>query len=139
MSSKFHPNIIEGIGIEDLETLERVFSASNALASIIRFATAYQHRLFINMFFKQWDADKYLNLGNMLYENYQQALQIIGDESPLVEEAKVSLNIKDGELEVWQAEEAQYFSQLGKEPEWDIHAMAYVEMLQELRQLEYVS
>ena len=26
---KFHPNILKGLGIEDLETLERVFSATN--------------------------------------------------------------------------------------------------------------
>ena len=26
---KHHPNFIEGIGLEDLETLERVFSSSN--------------------------------------------------------------------------------------------------------------
>jgi hypothetical protein len=40
--TKNHPNIIEGIGIEDLETLERVFSSSNQLAPIIRYATAFR-------------------------------------------------------------------------------------------------
>ncbi|KAF9530494.1 hypothetical protein CPB83DRAFT_748578, partial [Crepidotus variabilis] len=57
-----HPNVIKGIGIEDLETLERVFSASNALASVTRNMSAYRRRVFIDLFFKQWDADKYANL-----------------------------------------------------------------------------
>jgi len=29
-----HPNIIKGLGLKDLETLKRIFSASNAVASI---------------------------------------------------------------------------------------------------------
>ncbi|KZT06566.1 uncharacterized protein LAESUDRAFT_759386 [Laetiporus sulphureus 93-53] len=32
--TKNHPNIIEGMGLEDLETMEHIFSASNQLASI---------------------------------------------------------------------------------------------------------
>lgn len=34
-----HPNVVEGLGLEDLETLERIFSASNAVASVTRYAT----------------------------------------------------------------------------------------------------
>ncbi len=45
---QYHPNIIEGAGLEDLKTLERVFSASNQLASITRYASAYLRRLFID-------------------------------------------------------------------------------------------
>ena len=33
------------------------------------------------MHYKQWDSDKYLNLGQMLKENYFQALKIIKDDS----------------------------------------------------------
>ena len=35
-----HPNIITGLGIEDLETLECVFSASNAVAAVTHYSTA---------------------------------------------------------------------------------------------------
>ena len=33
-----HPNVIEGIGLEDLEEMERIFSLSNYLAPNTRFA-----------------------------------------------------------------------------------------------------
>jgi hypothetical protein len=88
------------------------------------------------MFFKQWDEEKYLNLGTMLYNNYVQAITIIEDESHALVEAMKSLNIQDGDLEHWNVEQAEYFESLGMEPEWDIHAVAYVEHLQELQNIE---
>ena len=45
---KNHPNVIEGMGLEDLETLEHVFSASNALATVTQYASAFCCRVFIN-------------------------------------------------------------------------------------------
>src|ERR1700679_1247091 len=39
---KNHPNNIAGMGLEDLETLERVFSSSNALAAVTRYSSAYR-------------------------------------------------------------------------------------------------
>ena len=39
-------------------------------------------------------------------------------------------------LDEWEKEEQEYFATLGKEQPWDIHAAAYVELLQELRVLE---
>jgi hypothetical protein len=134
---KHHPNIIEGMGLEDLETLERVFSASNILAGVTRYMSKYRRRVFIDLFFQQWDADKYENLGKMLLGNYRQALQIIEDEEPALEHAKKSLQINDGDLEKWHVEEVDYFATLGQEPEHDIHKIAYVELLQELRDILY--
>jgi hypothetical protein len=131
-----HPNIIDGVGIEDLETLERVFSSSNQLASIVRYATAYRRGVFIDMFFKQWDEEKYQNLGTMLFKNYLQALDIIKDESMLLSEAMKSMNIQEGDIERWHKEQVDYFASLGNEPDWDVHAVAYVELLQDLRDVE---
>src|ERR1700679_958005 len=37
-----HLNNITGMGLEDLETLEQVFSSSNALAAVTRYASAYR-------------------------------------------------------------------------------------------------
>ena len=65
-----HPHGIVGMGIEDLETLERIFSFSNQLAAVTRYASAYRRQVFIDLFFKQWDEEKYQNLGLMLYNNY---------------------------------------------------------------------
>jgi hypothetical protein len=134
---KNHPNFVEGIGLEDLETLERVFSTSNHVAPLTRYVSAYNRCIFIDLFFRNWDDDKYQNLSIMIYNNYVQALTIIEDESIALSEAKQSLGIQDGNLERWQQEQQSYFATLGKEPEYDIHATAYVELLQDLRDIKY--
>jgi hypothetical protein len=133
---KNHPNAIDGMGLEDLETLERVFSSSNQLASVTRYASSYNRHVYIDMFFKNWDDEKYRNLGTMIYNNYTQALDIINTESPILSEAKMSLGVSDDDLEAWQAEQAAYFSSLGKEPDHNVHGVAYVELLQKLRDTE---
>lgn len=130
-----HPNVIEGMGLEDLETLERVFSASNVLGGVTRYMTRYRRRVFIDLFFRQWDADKYANLGKMLRNNYLQALRIIEEEVPSLEEAKRVLGISQEELEGYHAEEATYFKTLGTEQEYDIHRVEYVELLQKFREV----
>ncbi|KAG1885372.1 hypothetical protein F4604DRAFT_1878101 [Suillus subluteus] len=131
--TKNHPNGIQGAGIEDFGAIERFFSASNALAPVICYATAYRRSVFLDLFFKQWDDDKYLNLATMIYHNYKQSINIIASESLALDGAKVSLGIQDGDLEAWRQEEIEYIACLGKETEWDIHAMTYVELLQKLR------
>jgi hypothetical protein len=133
---KNHPNNIAGMGLEDLETLERVFSSSNVLAVVTRYASAYRRRLYIEMHFKQWDEDKYSNLATMLRNNYHQALDIIKKDGRAVEEAKRSLGVTDENLDSWKAEQEEYFLTLGDEPESKVRAIAYVELLQKLRQLE---
>lgn len=131
-----HPNGIVGMGLEDLETLERVFSSSNQMASVTRYASAYRRRLFIDMFFKQWDADKYQNLGLMQFNNYVQALDILETEQAALDEALVSLQVTEADLQQWHADEKEYFATLGQEPEENIHAVAYVELLQKLAAAE---
>ncbi|KAG1802115.1 uncharacterized protein HD556DRAFT_1429739 [Suillus plorans] len=134
--TKNHPNGIVGAGIEDFGTIERFFSASNAIAPVIRYASSYRRHVFLDLFFKQWDEDKYLNLGTMIYNNYKQALDILSTESIALDEAKRSLDIQEGDLKTWRQEEIEYFAHLGKETEWDVHAMTYVELLLKLRDAE---
>ena len=81
------PNVIKGLGLEDLETLKRIFSASNSVATITRYLTAYCCRVFIDLFLQQWDEEKYANLGNFFYNNYKQALDIIKDDLPTLKKA----------------------------------------------------
>ncbi|KAG6895202.1 hypothetical protein C0992_002602 [Termitomyces sp. T32_za158] len=131
-----HPNIIEGMGIEDLETLKCIFSSSNQLASVTRYMSKHRQRVFIDLFFSQWDADKYENLGNMLYNNYSQALKIINIDGPELKHAKEQLKVNDQDLKNWRMEQKEYFANLGKEPEEHVHKIAYVERLQELRAAE---
>ncbi|KAG1887413.1 uncharacterized protein F5891DRAFT_967298 [Suillus fuscotomentosus] len=134
--TKNHPNGIVGAGLEDFGTIEHFFSASNAIAPVIRYASSYRRHVFLDLFFKQWDEDKYLNLGTMIYDNYKQALDIVSTESIALDEAKQSLGIQEGDLQTWCQEEIEYFAHLGKETEWDVHAMAYVELLLKLRDAE---
>lgn len=131
-----HPNNIVGAGLEDFETQERLYSASNATASVIRYASKYRRRNFLDLFLEQYDRDKYANLGLMIRNNYQQAIDIIKEGTPVLKSLLTSISATPEDLDTWQAEQATYFGALGKEPEEDVHRVAYVELLQELRAAE---
>lgn len=127
-----HPSIFKGVGLEDFETLERIFSASNALASIIRFASPYRRRLLIDAFFRQWDTDKYANLGTFILHNYVQALDTLENDTRALAESMQSYNVSHEDMDRWEKEQAEFFSELGKEPEAQSKQVEYVELLQEL-------
>ncbi|KDQ18595.1 hypothetical protein BOTBODRAFT_90655, partial [Botryobasidium botryosum FD-172 SS1] len=132
-----HPLVIEGMGLEDLETMERVFSSSNAVARLTRYSSKYHRHLFLDMHFTQWNWDKYENIALMLHNNYVQALEIITTGSAVLEEAKKSLNASDADLDQWLADEKAYLLGLSsKQPRWDSHALVYVELLQRLQSAE---
>ncbi len=130
---RFHPNGITGMGLEDLETLERIFSASNNLASVTCFASAYRRHMLIDLFYQQWDSEKYANLAIMLYNNHVQASEIIRDIEPMVAHTLQTIGHTEEDLEKFEKEERQYFATLKDESPWDLHAIAYVEVLQDLR------
>ncbi|KAG2370354.1 hypothetical protein BDR07DRAFT_1476360 [Suillus spraguei] len=132
--TKNHPLGITGTGLEDFETIDWIFSASNQLAPVTRYSSSHCHHALFELFFKQWDKEKYLNLITMILNNYKQALGIINSDGLILQQAMNSLRIHSGELETWCAEEVKYFHTLGLEPEWDVHAMAYVELLQEMQE-----
>ena len=133
-----HPNVIVGMGLEDLETLERIFSASNALAPIIRYASAFRRRMLIDLFFQHWNYEKYMNTGLMLYNNYVQASKILDSDSYALADAMKTMNITTADFEEWERDERAYFRNVGKEAEWDVLAVAYVEALQELHKTRCV-
>ncbi|KAI0701463.1 hypothetical protein BC835DRAFT_1404505 [Cytidiella melzeri] len=133
---EYHPNVITGAGLEDLETMERIFSVTKMLASVTRYASPYRHRLFIEAFLRQLDEDKYLNTGTFILNNYKQALDIVHNDTTTLAEAMHSLSITDNDLDSWEREEVNFFSQIGDEDPHDVHAVAYVERLQELRDLD---
>jgi len=126
------------MGLEDLEGMERIFSGSNQLASVTRYSTAYRRRVIIDQYFQNWDAEKYRNLGQWLYSNYVQALKILKEESYALEEAMLSLGITGtAQLDEWHQEQVAYLHTLGKEEDYDVLSVAYVELLQELSDLEW--
>ena len=126
------------MGLEDFETMERIFSFSNALASIVRYASPYRRRIFIDFFLRQWDDDKYLNSGTFILNNYTQALKILDEDVRALEDAKVSLNFTDEDMDQWEQEQKVFFGSLGKEPEATTLRVEYVELLQALQAAEVV-
>ena len=57
-----HPLYLDGIGIEDLETCERIFASSNSAAALIRHASHFHWVQFLDLHFDNWNGDKYLEL-----------------------------------------------------------------------------
>ncbi|KAI0248965.1 hypothetical protein BJV78DRAFT_1097215, partial [Lactifluus subvellereus] len=58
----YHPLFTGGFRIEDLETVERIFSSFNGLANITRYASRYHRHQAINLYAQQHDDDKYQEL-----------------------------------------------------------------------------
>ena len=88
------------------------------------------------MHFKQWEDNKYSNLATMLCNNYYQVVDVIKNDGRAIEQANHSMGITDKDLDFWKAEREEYFQTLGEEPESKVRAIAYVELLQKLRELE---
>ena len=66
----------------------------------------------------------------MIYGNYVQALEIIKTDEPALQHVLLSMDITLDTIEKWEAEEVLYIKELGHEPQGDLHAMAYIELLQ---------
>ncbi|GAW02457.1 hypothetical protein LENED_004115 [Lentinula edodes] len=113
----FHLTHIKGMGLEDLETLERIFSQSNQLAAVTRYMSRYHHKVFIDLFFWQWDSDKYANLGTMLFNNYIQAL------AELVHDLE-QFNLMESDLEAMWVDQAGHFKELEKERAEEVNGVA---------------
>ncbi|KAI6145668.1 hypothetical protein EDD17DRAFT_1767881 [Pisolithus thermaeus] len=103
-----HPLYQVGFGNEDLETCEHIFSSSNNTAPLIRHASEFHWKQFLDLHFSQWDSDKYLELSRFLYNNYKQALYIIQTHLAELERFKRSKDITDDDFESWHREELEY-------------------------------
>lgn len=109
---KNHPSVFEGVGLEDFEQCERTFSRSNPLATLVRFTSRYRRRLLIDTHYRNWDADKYANLGTFILNNYMQALEILKCEVPTLEESMRQFNITDDIMDEWQQERTEFLSMM---------------------------
>lgn len=67
---RFHPLYRMGVGLEDFEGMERVFSASNAVARCVRLASHYHWMQAYDLHFRQWDEDKYTALSKHLLTDF---------------------------------------------------------------------
>ncbi|KAI6001444.1 hypothetical protein EDD15DRAFT_2361851 [Pisolithus albus] len=125
---------VEGLGLEDLETCERTFSKSNALASTVRYATAFHRQQAINAYFEHNDIfEIYANLTNFLFDNYKQALTIIHDSKAILTNLKRDLSVDDdGIFHRWLEEEKKYLEGLSREPPEETLQMEYWQRLGKL-------
>src|SRR5882762_1550029 len=64
-----HPLYVTGFGLEDIETCERLFSSSNGLAPVTRYASAFHRHQAIDLFTEQWDTNKYQELCRFYHLN----------------------------------------------------------------------
>jgi hypothetical protein len=64
---RFHPLYQEGLGLEDAEGCERVFSRTNGCARAIRYSTKFHRKQVIDMTVRQWNNEKVQNIGTSLF------------------------------------------------------------------------
>ncbi|KAG1788605.1 hypothetical protein EV424DRAFT_1356054 [Suillus variegatus] len=122
-----HPLYLTGLGIEDLETCERIFASSNSTAPLIRHASHFHWVQFLDLHFDKWGTDKYLELSmNQPCKQYTVEL----------EEFKQRKELADADFVKWRDEEFEYLGQVATEPTADAIAVAYVERLKKLKLAE---
>ncbi|KAG2743396.1 hypothetical protein P692DRAFT_20850503 [Suillus brevipes Sb2] len=131
-----HPLYLRGFGLEDLETCERVFAASNAAAPLIRHASHFHYVQFLELHFDQWDIDKYPELSRYILNNYKQALTIISDYTKELEAYRATFPREDLDFESWITEEFTYLEAVAVEPTQDATAVEYVEALEKLEKCQ---
>ncbi|KAJ7266177.1 hypothetical protein C8J57DRAFT_1436117 [Mycena rebaudengoi] len=77
-------NYVPGMGLEDLEGCERLFSKSNALARSVRYSSVFHRRQTIATWLAHHDSfETYANLSKFLVNNYYQAITILDTEDSL--------------------------------------------------------
>jgi hypothetical protein len=106
----WHPLYIDGCGLEDFKTCERIFSRSNALATCTCHASAFHRKQLVIWWFDTWNADKYadssqfpfsiilalsekIRTGKFMYNNYIQALENLASIPEQLNEAMRVLEI----------------------------------------------
>ncbi|KAI0059965.1 hypothetical protein BV25DRAFT_1808307, partial [Artomyces pyxidatus] len=129
---QYHPLYASGLGIEDLETCERVFSSLGAAARLIRHASYFHWKQYIHMHLLQWDEDRYAELGTFLLKNYRQALKTIFEYQREVDAFERLTGFSSADFERWHTEEVSYLQTVGDETEEDVQDAGYVRALQQL-------
>jgi hypothetical protein len=124
---------LKGMGIEDLEGLERLFSRTNALASTTRHASSFHRKQAFSTYLEHLDlTDTYENLSKFICDNYRQALKIL-DEASTLTIALEHLGVTDGAIvETWLQEEKAYLLALKQEPSEETDTMEYYDRLLKL-------
>ncbi|KAI0058310.1 hypothetical protein BV25DRAFT_1872035 [Artomyces pyxidatus] len=130
----------EGLGLEDLEGGERIFSKSNPLARSLRYASVFHRRQAIVTYFEHSDTfETYQNLTTFLLNNYKQALEILASAPTALAKAMQDLGIANiGVFDQWREEEKTYLQNLRTEPMVETLEMEYYKLLVNLRASQLV-
>ncbi|KAI0038722.1 hypothetical protein FA95DRAFT_1613160 [Auriscalpium vulgare] len=132
----FHVLYQLGMGIEDLETCERIFSSLNGVARTVRHASYFHWLQFLDLHLRRWDEDRYAELSKFIYNNYRQSLAMISEYTGELAVFKQITGFGEADFERWMAEERNYLENLTEEPEEDLQKVAYVEALINLEATE---
>ncbi|TFK58749.1 hypothetical protein BDN72DRAFT_781650 [Pluteus cervinus] len=119
-----------GLGLEDLETAERFFSKSNALASSTRYASRFHCQQKIVQFIKHNNNfEVYSNLSKFIFNNYKQALELLAGEDAFEQAMKLEGVMDKAVFPQWLAEEKEYLTSLKTTPTQETLEMEYLEQL----------
>lgn len=78
-------------------------------------------------------------IGNFIYNNYRQALTIIGENTATLDILCTRLGVTWADLERFLDEERQYLLSRKKEPPEVMRKVEYVQALQRLEEAQYVN
>ncbi|OBZ74357.1 hypothetical protein A0H81_05684 [Grifola frondosa] len=112
----WHPMYRDGVGKEDFEGCECLYSESNALACGTRLATAFHRHQAIEQFFGFWSEQKHADSGKFIFNNYKQALDIIAEGTHKLEMYAQQLKTSDDDYEDYLRQECAYLLALKAEP-----------------------
>ncbi|KAI0038469.1 hypothetical protein FA95DRAFT_1662786 [Auriscalpium vulgare] len=132
----FHILYQLGMGIEDLETCERIFSSLNGVARTVRHASYFHWLQFLDLHLHRWDEDRYAELSRFIYNNYRQALGMISEYTRELAVFTQITGFTGADFERWIVEERDYLESLREEPEEDMQKVSYVEALVNLEAAE---
>ncbi|KAL0058015.1 hypothetical protein AAF712_015322 [Marasmius tenuissimus] len=109
---------IVGVGLEDLETLERLFSVTNSLAPATRHASTFHRRQMISQFLYHHDNfEAYGNLSKFIHDNYRQSLEVQRANANVLDDLK-AVGVQSGDdVYSWIKEERQYLESRHETPE----------------------
>ncbi|KAJ3728318.1 hypothetical protein C8R42DRAFT_716267 [Lentinula raphanica] len=93
----------------------------------------YRRRLFIDLFFQQWDREKYQSLATFLHNNYVQALKIVDEDASRLSDELTKLELTVDDIENYWNEQKQHFDSIETEDTHDHRATEYVSLLQQLQ------
>ncbi|KAF6742282.1 hypothetical protein DFP72DRAFT_830692 [Ephemerocybe angulata] len=124
---------VEGMGLEDLEGCERMFSKSNQLAPSLRYASGFHREQKIEQYFKHMDSHETIaNLSKFLIDNYNQALEILSEQDDLKRRMREHGITNETVFVEWLEEERQYLAGLKDEPVDETLEMDYYQALVDL-------